>query len=405
MTNDACGGQTDCGDPGSVDVEQTLLELEALASLPIAERPRDYHRSVHARVVALQAIATRHLSLSQHLRFLTHAVHVIADMEPETYSAIVGRAVDGREVLLAAGAAAAQALTLAGTLGEPAVTARILRLNAQVLRRLLNFPATAAAYRASIALLRRAGAAKEVGDGALAHDLLESLIRLVSVEIVLGNARAGQRRLDEAVDLARRINARGAGRADLDLPTIEWMQAMLSRQQGKDHLVRALEQALHAADAYLKEAPSVSQARILWVTTEIALDLAEEAQAAGVRDMHLDVAAYYLDLTRERAKLARDRAGMQMAILSEARYRQLRRPETTVAVNQPRGVLKRLAEQRDWDWGLAVDAYVTLGRTLLARDARDEARAAFEAAVREAGAHDSPGVAWFAERALVALRA
>ncbi len=186
----------------------------------------------------------------------------------------------------------------------------------------------------------------------------------------------------------------------MTIETVEWMKALLARARGEP--IRAFISVTSAADAYLRKEPSISLVRVLWVATEVALDLAEDAANEGesIRTPYVDAVQRYLRLTTEYADKVKDPAGVEMATLSEARAMQVDRPSSKVPANRVRAMLERIKKSRDWDWALEVDAYTTLGRLLTIRELTAEAREAFDQAARIADEHHAPGMAWFARNAL-----
>ncbi len=294
------------------------------------------------------------------------------------------------------------------------VQGEMYRRVAEIQRRRADFVGAAASYAESIGRLWRAA---EASGWVATESLRASLAHYVGLLLLLGK--------DEQADIYLNMAVRARRNARLEQPkptedaAILWMQALVGHRAGQ--LAEALSAAMQAADDYMAAGPANSAARILSVTLEILLDLVESyPEESSARGDYLGMAYTYHRLLMEYATKGEDAAGLAMGKLVGARLNRLGRPHYHLAVTEIRKVLEERSRGFAWDWATVALARMALGRELLARAARlearggarnqalasavrGEAREALEAAVAEAGEHGSPGTTWWALRVLKTL--
>ncbi len=384
-------------------IDEQLKLLESLAARPKAERMPDHFTDIYSRLVELEK---QPLTTRQRVRTLLDKGALIADMEVSDFRQVTNANKDaritGHDVLETALAASTQALAETQHIGDDALEGRVQRFRGQLFRRLDKFGRAAEAYRASVRLLQRAMRGPGVADPSVASDLLKSIRHLIGLEYMLGDLPAAQSWWNGAVEFAQHLTANGSAHAPLDLATMYWYQALLSRADGDP--VKALSSVLQATEDYEHRPPSISKTRVLALAAEILLDAAESQKPdEPLREVYHGQAWTYCELAEAAAEAAMDVAGREMAILSKARYAQILKPTKKVPVNQVRAVLARTHEARSWDFALEVDSYISLGRLFVLREEPAEAKHAFEQAVKVAREHGAPGSASYAKDQLLTL--
>ena len=291
------------------------------------------------------------------------------------------------------------------------------RRKGEIQRRRDDWVGAAESYGQSIGALWRAA---ELEGWVSTGPLRDSLARCAGMELALGLDEQAEMHLGMAEQAQRQTRLGEQGSSTKNAAT-QWMWAHVKHRKGR--LVEALVDATQAADAFMAVGPDDSAARILTLTLEILLDLAESCgPGSTARADYLRSAHTYHYLLLKHATRGKDTAGFALATLVGVRLYRLARPGYRMGVTRLRRLLEQMLLRREWDWATICQTRVALGRELFARVARleeaggpvnlreageveGEARAELALAVAEAQKHGSPGQMWWAQRRLAKLPA
>lgn len=181
--------------------------------------------------------------------------------------------------------------------------------------------------------------------------------------------------------------------------TIEWALALIDRQ--RNELRSAFRHAEIAAAHYVRAGATNSTCRILSLTADIALDVAEFAGPGqeSICAAYLKRAADYVKQAQKVGRVAHDKPGRELATLSQARLDRLQGSANRETIEaRIRTVIRRAGAMRDES--LLVAAQTALGIELIAFGEPEEGKPWLIQADALAQEIHTPGLAFRANRAL-----